>query len=134
MDGIKYVAVRSGFFKINLLLAVVLCILGIIPGVIYIAACNIIAHHFIIEFYDNKVILKAGVLNKSENEMVFKGVLSVSVNKSLRGSIFNYGDVRADVVGKNNLTLTSVKKPDELKKYLLTRKVDADSIQNVVTN
>lgn len=134
MEEVKYTAVRSTFFQMKLLLAILLCILGIIPGVIYILVCNMIAHHYIIEFYDNKIVSKTGIINKTENESVFKGVLSVSVNKSFRGSIFNYGDVKADVVGKNNMVLCGVKNPDGLKNYLLTRKVEADSVQHIVTN
>lgn len=134
MSDVKYVAVRSSLYNMKLLLAIVLCVLGIIPGVIYIVVNNIIAHHYIIEFYDDKIISKSGVINKSEHETVFKGVLSVSVNKTLRGSIFKYGDVKADVVGKNNIVLSGVKNPEGLKNYLLTRKVEAETVQHIVTN
>ena len=48
--------------------------------------------------------------------------------------MFNFGDVKVDVVGKNNLTLCGVKDPEGLKKYLQSRKVDIAEIRHTVTN
>ncbi len=134
MSELRYKAVRSACFQFRFFLCVLLFLLGILPGVIYIIYKNITAHSCTIEFYDDKVISRSGVFNKQENESVFKGVLSVSINKTFFGGIFNYGDVKADLTGKNNMTLTGVKNPDGLKQYLQSRKIEASEIQHIVTN
>ena len=85
-------------------------------------------------FYDDKYIVKSGIINTHEDELVFKGVLAVSIDQSLKGKMFNFGDVKVDVVGANNITLCGVKDPEALKKYLLSRKVDIADIKHTVTN
>ena len=45
---------------------------------------------------------------------LFSNVISVSVNQGLKGSIFNYGDVYVNLVGKENLSLADVKNPNEV--------------------
>ncbi len=75
----------------------------------------------IMEFYDDKIIVRSGVLNKSENSCIFAGVLAVSVNQSLFGRIFNYGDLKIDVQGKWDIDTTGIKNPKALKEYLETR-------------
>ena len=130
----EYVAVRSAFYEFSFLLCLVLLVLGIVPGVIYILYKVITANHCIVEFYDNKYILKSGVFNTQENEVVFKGVLSVVCNRSLGGKILGYGTVKADVAGKANLILEGVKEPEELRKYLLTRRIEASELSHTIIN
>lgn len=130
----KYVATRSALFDFSFFLCALLFILGIIPGVIYILYKNADAHHYLIYFYDDKFVLKSGILNKHEDEVAFKGVISVSIDQGLRGSMFDYGTVKADVVGKHNLVLAGVKDPKGLKKYLETRRIDPSEIKHVVTD
>ena len=130
----KYIAKRSSFFDFRFFICILLLVLGLIPGIIYIIVKNLSAHSYQIIFYDDKYIIKSGIINTHEDESVFKGVLAVSINQSLTGKMFNFGDVRVDVVGKNNLSLCGVKNPEALKKYLLTRKVDIADISHTVTN
>ncbi len=71
-----------------------------------------------VEFYDDKVVEKSGVLNKIEKSNVFTGVVAVSVKQSLLGRLLGYGDVRIDTRGKFDINTTGIKNPNGLKKYL----------------
>lgn len=130
----EYVAVRSALYNFNFLICLVLLILGVIPGVIYIIYKLVLAKHCIVEFYSDKYIMKSGVFNTREDEVVFKGVLSIVCSQTLVGKILGYGTVKADVAGKSNIYLVGVKKPGDLKDYLQKRKIDADSVNHAIIN
>ena len=130
----KYTATRSSLFDFNFFICILLLVLGLIPGIIYILVKNLSAHSYKVMFYDDKYIVKSGIINTHEDELVFKGVLAVSIDQSLKGKMFNFGDVKVDVVGANNITLCGVKDPEALKKYLLSRKVDIAEIRHTVIN
>lgn len=130
----KYVATRSALSEFSFFVCILLLILGIIPGVIYIAVKNASAHSHQILFYDDKYVLKSGIMNKHESEAAFKGVLAVSVDQSVKGRMFGYGNVKIDVVGKNNLVLGGVKDPQGLKKYLDSKKIKGTDLNYTVTN
>lgn len=85
-----------------------------------------------VEFYEKNVLQKTGIISKNEKNIVFKGVVSVSVNQSIWGRLFGFGDVYIDLVGKNNMQLEKVKKPYELKKFLETKIVDVDNSQTTL--
>ena len=85
-----------------------------------------------IEFYDGYVIQKSGLLSRKEKRSVFPKVAAVSVDQSLFGRIFNYGNVNVDVIGQWDVDLKGLAKPHELKKYLEDKMVGADSIQPTV--
>ena len=74
--------------------------------------------------FGKKVTERKGLISKNEKETTFKGVVSVNVQQSFWGRIFNFGDVYIDLVGKNNLVLEGIAKPYELKKFLETKLVD----------
>ena len=84
-----------------------------------------------IEFYDEKVIRKKGIIAKSESQTIFSGVLAVSVQQSVMGRIFNYGDVYMDVQGKWDIDTTMISNPSGLKKYLEDKTVSAGSINYI---
>ena len=84
-----------------------------------------------IEFYDEKVIRKKGIIAKSESQTIFSGVLAVSVQQSVIGRIFNYGDVYMDVQGKWDIDTTMISNPSGLKKYLEDKTVSAGSINYI---
>ena len=77
-----------------------------------------------VEFYDKKVTERNGLISKDEKETTFKGVVSVTVQQSFWGRIFNFGDVHIDLVGKNNLYLEKIANPYDLKKFLETKIID----------
>ena len=130
----EYLAVRSALYEFNFLICLVLLILGVVPGVIYIIYKVVTAHHCTIEFYPEKFVMKSGVFDTQENEVVFKGVLSVVCNRTFGGKILGYGTVKADVAGKTNIYLTGVKDPESLKKYLLTKKIEASEVNHAIIN
>ncbi len=104
----------------------------IIPLIIQIARIASVLCYSI-EFYNNKIITKSGVLNKQENQSVFAGVYAVNISQSLFGRIFGYGDIRVDCPGKWDIDTTGIKNPMELKKYLEGR-ITAEGMTNIIHN
>ena len=86
----KYTATRSSLFDFNFFICILLLVLGLIPGIIYILVKNLSAHSYKVMFYDDKYIVKSGIINTHEDELVFKGVLAVSIDQSLKGKMFNF--------------------------------------------
>ena len=118
----NYVATKSVFSQLSFW-KILSCIL-IIP--IFILIFKIIAiKQYRIEFYDDKIIIYSGLINKSKKQSVFMGVTSSSVNQTLFGRIFNYGDVEVDCVGKWDVDTTYIKNPNELDEYLQTKIIQA---------
>ena len=89
----------------------------VIPLIIQIARI-VKAMCYTIEFYDSKIIVKSGFLNKQERQIAFAGVHSVSISQTLGGRIFKYGNISVDCPGKWDIDSTCIKKPKELKKFL----------------
>lgn len=89
----------------------------IIPLIIQIARI-VVAKCYSIEFYDNRIVVKSGVLNKQEKQSVFAGVYSVSVSRPFLGTIFGYGNISIDCPGKWDIDTIGIKNPDGLKSYL----------------
>ena len=85
-----------------------------------------------IEFYDKYVIEKSGILSKKEKKSTFAGVYSVSVEQSVWGRIFNYGNVKIDVVGRWDIDTNGISHPQEFKKYLEHYIVEPNNLQSVV--
>lgn len=87
-----------------------------------------------IEFYKNKYIIKSGLINKHEDEAILTNLVSVSVNQSLGGRMFDYGTVRINIVGKKDISLSGVKHPQKLKKYIqaLLDNTNVNNIKQVI--
>lgn len=103
----------------------------VVPLIIMICRIVILKHQ-VIEFYDDHVIVKSGVLSKNERKTVFPSVLSVSVNQSLWGRICGYGDLKVDVVGRWDVNLEGICNPVALKKILEDKVISGRSINPVV--
>lgn len=116
-----YVAKKSKFCSFSIL-RILFCwlIVPIILIIIDILKTNVEK----VEFFDKKVTERNGLISKNEKETTFKGVVSVNVQQSFWGRLFNFGDVYVDLVGKNNLHLEKIAKPYELKKFLETKIID----------
>lgn len=116
-----YIAKKSKLCSFSLL-RILFCwlIIPIILIIIDILKTNVEK----VEFFDKKVTERTGLISKNEKETTFKGVVSVNVQQSFWGRIFNFGEVYVDLVGKNNLRLEKIAKPYELKKFLETKIVD----------
>lgn len=103
----------------------------IIPLIVMIVQ-SIALKHERIEFYDDKIVIKSGVLSRNERKSIFTGVLCVSVNQSLWGRIFGYGDVVVDAMGKWDVNSKGVRNPKELEAYLETKIVHKSSFTNIM--
>lgn len=103
-----------------------------IPLIIQIARI-LSAKCYSIEFYDNKIVVKSGVLSKQETQSVFAGVYCVSVEQSFFGRIFNYGSVSVDCPGKWDVNTENIKDPSALKKYL-ENYITTNGMTNIIHN
>ena len=104
----------------------------VIPLIIQIARI-LSVKCYSIEFYDDKIVVKSGVLNKNEVQSVFGGVYSVSVSQSFVGRIFNYGNIKVDCPGRWDIDTTGIKDPSALKKYL-ENYITANRMTNIIHN
>ena len=104
----------------------------IVPAIVQVVRI-LQAKCYSLEFYDSKIIVKSGVLNKKEKQTVFGGVYAVSVSQSLLGRIFSYGDLSADAPGKWDVSTYGIKNPRELKQYL-ERFITQETAQTVRQN
>ena len=104
----------------------------VIPLIIQIARI-LSAKCYSIEFYDNKIVVKSGVLSKQENQSVFAGVYCVSVSQNFFGRIFNYGNVRVDCPGKWDVDTENIKDPSALKEYL-ENYISTNGMTNIIHN
>ena len=104
----------------------------VIPLIIQIARM-LSAKCYLIEFYNNKIVVKSGVLNKKERQSVFAGVYSVSVSQSLVGRIFNYGNIQVDCPGRWDIDTVGIKDPSALKKYL-ENYITVNGMTNIIHN
>ena len=104
----------------------------VIPLIIQLARI-LSAKCYSIEFYDNKIVVKSGVLNKKERQSVFGGVYSVSVSQSFMGRIFNYGEIRVDCPGKWDINTNGTLDPLKLKEYL-EKYITTNGMTNIVLN
>ena len=128
----EYVARKSACAALSFLW-ILSCIL-IIPAIIL--AFRIVAvKKYRIEFYKDKIIIHSGWLNVKQRTMVFMGVTSADLEKSLFSSIFNYGTVRVDCVGKWDVNSTTyIKDPEKLQAYLQKRIVKATPVATPAYN
>ena len=126
----NYVAKKSAASVLSFWLIVFFWL--VIPLIIQIARI-VSAKCYSIEFYDNKIIVKSGVLNKNERQSVFAGVYSVSVSQSLAGRILSYGDISVDCPGRWDVDTVGIKNPAALKNYLEGH-ITASGMTNIIHN
>ena len=129
----NYVAKKSAWSvwtPLSVLLTVLL-FWTIVPIIVQVIR-TLAVKKYTLEFYDDKIIKKSGLLNTSEREMVFMGILTVSIERSLWGNLFNYGSLQIDCVGDWDLysEMDYIQNPDGLKKYLQTKIVTAKQSPN----
>lgn len=130
----EYKATKSVFSDFNFLVCFLLLVFGIIPGVIYILVKRLSVRNYQVLFYEDKYVERSGIINIHEKDVVFKGVLSVSIYKDLKGRMFKFGNVMADVAGNNNIAIYGIKNPEELKKYLQTKIINPSELKHTITN
>ena len=126
----NYVAKKSATSVLSFWLIVFFWL--VIPLIIQIARI-LSAKCYSIEFYDNKIVVKSGILSKQEKQSVFGGVYSVSISQSFAGRIFNYGNIKVDCPGKWDIDTTGIKDPESLKIYL-ENYITASGMTNIIHN
>ncbi len=104
----------------------------IIPLIVQIFRI-ILAKFYSIEFYDEKIIVRSGVLNIVERQFVFAGVYSVGSYQTIFGRIFNYADVNVDCPGRWDIDTKGIKNAFALKSYLET-KITSKGMTNIINN
>lgn len=105
----------------------------LVPLVVII--CRIIdTAKYSLEFYDDKVVEKSGILNKEEKNITLLGVYSIEIKQSLWGRIFNYGDLKIHIIGQCDLEATNIAKPKKVKDYLESKLVNKDNSITAVAN
>ena len=104
----------------------------IIPLIVMIVKIIIIKNE-VIEFYDTRVVEKKGVLSKQETQAVLTNVMSVSVYQTVKVRMFNYGDVKVDLVGRWDIDTTGIANPTSLKRHI-EKYIQANNLQQVITN
>ena len=127
----NYVAKKSAWSVVTFW-SVLACIL-IIP--IAILICRIIAvKKYTMEFYDDKIIIREGLINTHKKQITFMGITGVSVDKGLKGQIFGYGTVHIDCVGKKwDLNeVVGIKAPEKLEAYLQEKIVQVPMSNQIV--
>ena len=126
----NYVAKKSAIPALSVWLIVFFWL--VIPLIVQIVRI-VSAKCYSIEFYDNKIVVKSGVLNKKEKQSVFGGVYSVSVSQSLVGRIFDYGNIEVDCPGKWDVNTNGILDPLKLKEYL-EKYITTNGMTNIVLN
>ena len=83
-------------------------------------------------FCENRIICKYGVLSKHETETAFIGTSAISVDQSLFGRIFKFGEIHIDVIGKWKVTIKGAKRPMEAKEFLCKYIVNKEDVKAVL--
>ena len=125
----EYVATKSAWGAVTFLRVVFFWL--IIPLIVMICHIIILKNERI-EFYHNQIVVKSGVLSKKQRKSAFMGVLSVSVEQSLGGRLFKYGNVMVDVPGKWDVNTRGVCDPQGLANYLETRIVSSANTTTII--
>ena len=127
----NYVAKKSAWAAVTLLR--ILFFWLIIPLVIMVI--DILAKKCEkIEFYDDYVVVKSGIIAKKEKRAALIGIVGISVSQTIKGRIFGYGDVHIDIVGKWDVHTEQIANPNGLKNYLEPLISKTPNVQGVVMN
>jgi membrane protein YdbS with pleckstrin-like domain len=107
-------------------------ILLFIPFIIQIVMIIEIRHDKI-EFYDNRIVQKHGIITIHEKQSIFAGVYSVTVSQTLLGRIFNFGMIKVDCPGEWDIDTACISHPQRLKRYL-EKRITVRGFARVISN
>ncbi|MBE6124476.1 MAG: PH domain-containing protein [Erysipelotrichaceae bacterium] len=127
----EYVATKSAWAAITLM-RVVFCWL-IVPVVLMVIDLFVLKSERI-EFYENQVISKSGIINKKTRKSAFLGVTSVYVDQRWLGRILGFGDVKVDVTGRWDINTKNVKDPQGLAEYLESKIITKENTTSIIHN
>lgn len=92
----------------------------VFPVIIYLCKIWSISSYSM-KINGNQAKIKYGIFNVKEKTVQIGTVLSVDIDKTLIGSIANYGTVKINFAGTHaDMIIEGVKRPNELKEYLET--------------
>lgn len=122
----KELVVKKSAWGVVNFWSIVLCIL-IIP--IFVLVYRIIRiKQERITFYNDKVVVEKGLLNKSKKTFAFTGVFRVDINQSLIGRMFNYANLEVDFAGKTDIDTNYVSNPKEVVAYLENKMIKKNNV------
>lgn len=127
----NYVAKKSIWSAIKIS-TIIFC--WLIFPVIIMLVDMLIKKHERIEFYDDYVVVKSGVLAKKERRSPLIGIVGVSISQSFRGRIFKYGDIFIDIVGRWDINTKNIANPNGLKEYLEPLISKSSKLQSFIMN
>lgn len=96
----------------------------------FVSIKMIILHNKYIEFYDTYAIERSGVFVKHTKKTVFPEVTAVTTQKNILG----YGDVYIDVVGPWDIRFDDMRRPDDLRDYLVYHMLNNAAVENISNN
>lgn len=108
----------------------VICVLSIIFTIIEASKSEI-------RIYDKFIITKKGIFNVKETRSVMTPIVGVSVEQSLGGKIFNYGNIKIDKMGRGwDVDCTYIKNPEAFKRFLQERmeEQNTDNVTMIMGN
>ena len=86
-----------------------------------------------IEFYEERIVIREGWLNKNERVMLFMGITEVRKKVSFWGILFGYGTIYISGVSDFNVRpMKYIKRPRRLQRYLNRNIISASSTNRVV--
>jgi len=116
---------KTAWKEINFI-SILLCLLIIPIFVLIFKIWSVKKERILI--YEDKIVVEKGLLSVSRKEFAFAGVFSVNTYQSLWGRLFNYGNVRIDFVGKNDINTDYIKDPEKLVSFLSTKIVRKNEV------
>ena len=114
--NIEYEVSEKAATASRILLLVLLCWTIVYP--IYFIYKVIEAYNTRYMFYADRFVMKRGIIQKDTKTQILTQIISVNVDTTPAGSIFGYGNVFINLVGKSNISLNNIKNPRELCEYL----------------
>ena len=127
----NYVAKKSAWSVISFWS--VLFFFLIVPLIVMIIKI-IIAKHEIIEFYDDYIVEKSGVLARREKRMVFQGVVYTSISQRFWQRVFGYGDISIRSIGRLCINAKGIARPVDLKEFLEKHYLKTEDVAKVLAN
>ncbi len=122
----------SQFIDQNSAIAVIIAWYAVMVLILIIKVIIIKSHR--VEFYRDRVVEKWGVFDVEKRIHVFTAVMTVKVDQKFWGRVFNYGEVKVDMVGPWDVDLTRIKKPKKLVNYLESRVARVRSMHQLMPN
>ena len=114
-DAPIVVAEQSFVGHYGLLLPIVLVITFwlVIPliALICMFLSNRTYRHYV---YRDRYVYEGGLLSKKRRTQTMTQVLAVDIEQSFKGKIFNFGDVRVNLIGRGGLRIEGCKHPEEV--------------------